>query len=696
MTDSKSVSDPIAPQARVRIAGLTAALAAALLLVAIGGERASQPLFDLYQRTAPRDLSGSPVHVVLIDPDSVARYGPWPWPRYHLARLTEKIAAEGAAAIGFDVIFPERDRISPDIFAGLYPELSQSAAAEVKALPPMDEVFGNVIGAHPVVLGRAGVPDAPQDSGAPGEMLVEAGFTRALTDAVLSFPHAIINIPELEEVAAGHGLLNAPTDPDGAIRKIPLVARAGGQDMPTLSLEVARVGLGLDEVEPVIGGGGLRGLRLGDRMVRTDPEGRIRLRFGELPAADRSLALEWLDGSPPTNALAGKFVLIGPSADGTSDVVPTPIGSTFGVLVQAQATDAVLRGGWLDRPAWALAIEWGLALLVVALIVWLAPARRTAAISFGLIVLILAIAGSWTAFAAANLLLSPLPPLVLGGAASAGVLGAAFVNARRERERLRGALLREQLKAAEAAGELQAARGIQMGMLPPPELLANLDPRLEVDALLEPARSVGGDFYDAVTLSRDCVGFVIGDVTGKGVPASLFMALSKALTKSVMLREGGDLTAAATILDEELSRDNVAEMSVTMLIGLINLSSGAVIMCSAGHEHPLLIQRDGAARAIQLEGGPPFCVAPGFSYPSEHVALEAGDTLVLVTDGVTEGQNRAGELFGQEPLVQALRGARSAGEATRSVLQAVRRFEGDADPADDLTVLALRWRGHAA
>ena len=147
---------------------------------------------------------------------------------------------------------------------------------------------------------------------------------------------------------------------------------------------------------------------------------------------------------------------------------------------------------------------------------------------------------SWLAFSNAALLLDPARPLLVGGGAVAGVAMGLFALARIERERLREALVQERIVAAETEGELQAARAIQLGMVPPRARLRSLDPRVDLDALLEPAKSVGGDFYDAMKIGDDQLGFAVGDVTGKGVPAALFMAMSKALTSAALSRMQAD------------------------------------------------------------------------------------------------------------------------------------------------------------
>lgn len=669
---------------RIWLAGITAFLLAALLSGLLG-EAMRRPLFDLWQRTAPRDLSASRVHLVLIDSESIKEVGPWPWPRYHMARLTEEVAARRPKAIGFDMLFPEPDRVRPDIFAALYPELTASAAAEVHALPPMDKLWGQVIGRAPVVLGRAGVSAGASD---PAQLFVDAEIAGALPPALPDAPQVIANIPELEQSALGHGLLNGQPDSDGKVRRIPMLMKVGGRPMPSLSLELARVTLNAARINSRPGR-----IEVAGRSVPVDAEGRMLLRFGKVPAVQISSAANVLRRNFPANAFSGQIVLIGLAAEGTADIVATPLAAEgYGTLVQAQAVDAILRGGWLDRPDWAAPVEWGAGLLLAILLLLLMPGRRPALLAVPLAIAIGIAVAAWLAFDFAALLLDPLRPLLLGGVTAAGVAGGMFVEARRERERLRETLVRERIATAAVAGELQAARSIQLGMLPPRPDLSGFDPRLDIDALLEPAKSIGGDLYDVIRLSDDRIAFLVGDVTGKGVPAALFMALSKALAKSVVLRDVASLADAASILNEELMRDNSEAMNVTMLIGVMDLRTGELVLVSAGHEDPLHIRRNGDVAVHKLDGGPPFCIVD-FPYPDEPMKLAPGETLVLISDGVSEALDARDELFGHDRLLAVLDGRRDSTEIVEGIRDAVRAFEDGTDPTDDLTVMAVRYLG---
>lgn len=687
MTDLKSSSEP-ARRARWLWPAWALITLAAVALSIITGEATRRAVFDRWQEISPRDLSATQVDVVLIDSESIAAVGAWPWPRYYMARLTEEIAARGASVIGYDILFSEADRVRPDLFLKLYPELSARAAAEVGVLEPMDLQFGRVIGAAPVVLARAG---AETGSAGAGPLPIDVQFTGSLPSAIASWPVGISAIPELDDVALGHGLVNASPDSDGVIRSVPLVMRVGGQAMPGLALEIARARLDAGEIR-----GEPDAINLANRRIPVDEQARMLLHFGTFPPANIVSAEEVLKTGFPERAFAGKIVLVGLSAEGTSDIVATPGASEmFGVLVQAQAIDTLLRGGWLERPSWADGAEWGGAFVLALLALVAAFANRLVRIGVAIAFVGVAVA-AWTAFDTLGLLFDPVRPLLVGGGAVAGLVFGSFVDSRRERERLRDMLVQERIVAAQAEGELLAARAIQLSMVPPRASLAAMDRRMDCDALLEPARSVGGDFFDLVRIDQDRIGFVMADVTGKGVPAALFMAMSKALTQSTLSRDSDDLAQAADAINLELTRGNEEAMSVTMLLGVLDLRNGAIRLVSAGHENPIRVTPDTIATPCPLEGGPPFGITE-FPYPVETLALGAGDALILLTDGITEAQNGSGALYGHKRMLagDAITHP-TATEICEAIRDDVRLFEEGTEATDDLTVMVIRYLGDAA
>jgi serine phosphatase RsbU (regulator of sigma subunit) len=253
--------------------------------------------------------------------------------------------------------------------------------------------------------------------------------------------------------------------------------------------------------------------------------------------------------------------------------------------------------------------------------------------------------------------------------------------------------------AARLAGELEAARRIQMGTLPRPSVAFPGETRFDLYARLDPAREVGGDLYDFFLLDGDHLFFMIGDVSGKGLPGSLFMAISKALYKSTALRRHGQVAAMMREADAEISRDNAEGLFVTVLAGILDARTGALEYCSAGHEPPVLLPRGGRAlQRLQEGGGPPLCAVDDFPYTPAVRQLEAGDTLVLITDGVTEAADPAGALYGRarlEAVLSGLGAASSTTEVGEAIGRDVAAFTGGAEPSDDMAVLVLRWLGNS-
>jgi serine phosphatase RsbU (regulator of sigma subunit) len=285
-------------------------------------------------------------------------------------------------------------------------------------------------------------------------------------------------------------------------------------------------------------------------------------------------------------------------------------------------------------------------------------------------------------------------PAVGNAAVFVALLGGALAEYDAQRRRLRRELERERLEAAKLEGELIAAARIQRGLLPSPASLP-ADPRFDLAASLTPARHVGGDLYDFFQVDPDHLFLAIGDVSGKGVPASLFMALGKALCRSSALRGEGDIGEIVRRLDRELSRNNPELMFLTLVAGILNLATGELRFCNAGHDAPVLARPGEPPRQLVSRGGPPLCAAEGFPYPTESHAMRPGEIVCLMTDGVSEAA-RSGELMGRERVRAAfedLPPGSSSSEALGRLRQAMDGFLAGAAPSDDLALLAVRWIG---
>jgi PAS domain S-box-containing protein len=271
----------------------------------------------------------------------------------------------------------------------------------------------------------------------------------------------------------------------------------------------------------------------------------------------------------------------------------------------------------------------------------------------------------------------------------------AFVRDITERRRLE-AELRDAFQIIKAQkdrmeGELNVARDIQMSMLP---LIFPAFPdrrEFEVHARLTPAREVGGDFYDFFFIDERRFCFCVGDVSDKGVPAALFMAVTKTLLNS-RAKEDQSTASIVTHLNDELSRGNDASMFVTAFVAIFDLASGEMTYTNAGHNPPYL-HRGGQVEPLGERHGPVIGAVGDIAYGESTVVLTPGDMAYLYTDGVTEATNTSGELFGDDRLAALLRD--DAGGSTEvmvaRVADAVHRFETGAEQADDITILAFRY-----
>ena len=255
----------------------------------------------------------------------------------------------------------------------------------------------------------------------------------------------------------------------------------------------------------------------------------------------------------------------------------------------------------------------------------------------------------------------------------------------------------ENLKATTAAkerieSELKIARDIQMSILP--RIFPPFPKRSEFElyATIEPAREVGGDFYDFFLIDDDRLCFAIGDVSGKGVPASLFMAVTKTLWRVIANKYDCPDRALAD-LNNELSRDNESCMFVTIFYGILHLSTGELQYSNGGHNLPYFLSRQGVTQPLENTGGMALGVTEDVTYRAKTIALRAGEGLFLYTDGVTEAMDRAGNLFSDlrlQECLQRVNGAAST-EVIRNALEAVKRFTAGAEQSDDITTLALRY-----
>lgn len=237
--------------------------------------------------------------------------------------------------------------------------------------------------------------------------------------------------------------------------------------------------------------------------------------------------------------------------------------------------------------------------------------------------------------------------------------------------------------------ELEIARRMQLAILPrqAPETAA-----VSVEALMLPAKEVGGDFYDYFMLANDRLAMVVADVSGKGVPAAFFMAIARTLLKSSALFSDGPGNTIAR-LNDQLCEDNDQMMFVTAFFAELHLGTGELVYVNAGHNPPVLRTHQGDVRLLPGGGNTALAVMEGLPYAEGRLTLARGDALLLYTDGVTEATNAHDRLFGNTALIDAVRAHGGATGLPDAVLAAVRAFEDGAAQADDITCVSVCYQG---
>ena len=235
--------------------------------------------------------------------------------------------------------------------------------------------------------------------------------------------------------------------------------------------------------------------------------------------------------------------------------------------------------------------------------------------------------------------------------------------------------------------ELDVARKMQQSILPT-QFPQGAD--YQSSGGMVPALDVGGDFFDVMRLEDDCIGLAIADVSGKGVPAALFMMSSRTLLKGAAIgaREPGSVLREVNDL---LSEDNDAMMFVTLLYAVYNPATGQLTYANGGHNTPLILHADGTSTELPLTGGIALGVMDDMDFDQGSVTLAPGDALVLYTDGVTEAMNQEHEELGMERFQQILAAAPSHApeDINKAIFDGIRAFAGEAPQSDDITCLTL-------
>lgn len=371
--------------------------------------------FDFYQVLKPRDAGLRPAVIVDIDEASLAAFGQWPWPRTLLADLVTKLTNLGSAAIAFDIIFAEPDRMSPAVAAQSFRNLDPQTRDQLQRLPSNDDIFAGAIRqSQRVILGESGF-HLPSTSAAPQPPAVGVAVIGPDPDRyIMTFPGLVRNLPELEQAAAGRGLLTIRAEPDGIVRKVPMVTKAQGAVVPALTLEMLRVVTGAKAMMIKDDSAGIRSVAIPGLEMPTDRNGQLWIHFSHYDPARYVSAKDVLEGHVSPARISGKLVLVGTSAVGLRDIKTTPIDPAMsGVEVHAQVLESVLSNSVLSYPNYAIGAELAVTVVFGLAIIALGPiVGAQIMVVLGAAIASVIAAGSWYFFAEQRILLDATYPLV--------------------------------------------------------------------------------------------------------------------------------------------------------------------------------------------------------------------------------------------------------------------------------------------
>jgi len=641
---------------------------------------------------------GTPLPVIVnIDEKSLAELGQWPWPRYRIAHLLEKLDAAGAASVGLDMLFAETDRTSlkevqRDLHDGLGIELNLEGIPD--RLHDNDALLADILAGGSYVMGYKFLASGDgrfRPGPIPVDVIIlhDAGSPEATVD-LPGGRGVVAPLPVLARVITRSGFVNVRPDDDGIIRRIPLLMRFKDRIYPSLALASVMQAADTQRVFLKVSNLGVESLRVNKTVIPVDASCNLLIRYrGKRNSFEYIRAADLLNDRIDPKKIAGRVVFVGATAAGLKDTYATPLDSLFpGVEIHASVADNILHGVFLKRPAWAAAAELLVTLFVGVLVsVVLAWSRPAVCLLFFVCGIAILWFGGLATLKLENVFLSPTYPLLL--------LGTAFAFLSLLRFRLAEKQAMQHSKEMERIeSELNVAREIQMGILP--KVFPPFPERDEFDifADLIPAKAVGGDLYDFFFLDEDHLCFTLGDVSDKGVPAALFMVITRTLVKN-----SAQFCPSPAEMMGQINRilclDNPKTMFVTLIIGILNVRTGEVLYSSGGHNRPILIRPSGRVHYKEDLSGPALGVIPEASYKDISVTLGANDAILMYTDGITEAMDEKGDLFTDERLLQeckALQHATVKGMIA-GILQKVKEHTGARPQSDDIAMMVIRYLG---
>ncbi|QPF84425.1 adenylate/guanylate cyclase domain-containing protein [Bradyrhizobium genosp. L] len=537
-----------------------ARLACVGLLIGVAALRIADPppvqeirvrTFDTFQLLSPRNKTVRPVTIVDIDEKSLAdpRLGQWPWPRTRIAEIVTNLTRLGAVVIAFDAVFPEPDRLNPEIAADTFGSLDEEMRARLRQLPSNDSILADAIRNSRVVLGESGGPNVRADL---NEKLPVTGLATLGEEPqpfIFQFPGLLRNVPVLEEAAAGRGLFTIRPERDGIVRRVPMIMLAQGVMMPSLSFEMLRLASGSSTILIKADKAGVQSIGVKGFSIPTDRNGQLWIHYARRDPSIYVSAIDVLQGNVTPDKIAGKLVLIGTSSIGLNDIKTTPVSPVMaGVEVHAQVLESALTGEVVSQPNYGFGVEFFAAMIMGLLVIAFAPKfGPVTLVAVGGLFASVLIGTSWYFYTQHRLLIDFTYPLMSTTAIYLTLIFSSFVREQQQRRQIRT------------------------------QFVQYMSPALVEQLAHSPEKLVlGGEEREMTIMFSDMRGFTAISETYKSDPQGLTALMNRFLTplsNAILARKGtidkymGDAIMAFwnAPLDDKRHQLNACEAALDML-----------------------------------------------------------------------------------------------------------------------------------
>ena len=633
--------------------------------------------FDLYQKVFVEEKD-SEVIIIDIDESSLGKFGQFPWSRSVFAKILDQLNTSNPKAIGFDIFFTEKDKQSPEEIIKSY-DLIPNDISALQKLKGHDDLFAEKLKESKsitAVLGSNVPSHTNYDRKAKARFLSKGGDPKNFT---YSYPYSIGSLEKLEKNVKGLGSISFLDQSDGIIRSLPLLVRFNEKLYPTMGLEMVRVGSKQKNIYVELNEVGIKRISARPYKIESDPNGIIWIKYKKSQKKQFISAGDVYDGKFEKNFFENKYVLIGASAQGLFDLVKTPLGVTIpGVEVHANVIENILDQSYLIRNPNTYIFEL-LFSIIIALLTFILSQKIKPKLSLSIFFgnLLLIIITGFLIYKFRSELVDISYPIFI---VTITFLTGLYFRFIKENQ----IALENLQKEAKLLKERELAAGVQKSLFPDISKFENF-----IYARNIPARDVSGDYFDVIKVSDEEYFFTLADLSGKGLKAGMYMAKASSIFRTLS-NLSFPLEKVVFGVNNEIVEAKFKGMFVTAVFGKFNIQTGDLTFVNAGHESIMVFNRNKEFDFIKSDM-PPIGIVKYFTesmVKSKTINLN-DKTIVIYTDGVTEGYLKNGQELGAEGVKEIV--SKLDTITPKNVVDSIaEKLNWGADKLrDDITCLAL-------